>query len=72
MHPSKFGNGLADQSESKTEVTTPAACPACQSRSISTTARSPDEHAYWRCGDCGEIWNVARRLARPSGVQRWR
>ena len=72
MHPSRFGNGLADRSRSTTEVTIPTMCPACQSRSISTTARNPDENAYWRCGGCGEVWNVARRQARPAGVRPWR
>jgi transposase-like protein len=71
VHPSKFGNGLADRSLSATAATIPTVCPACQSRSISTTARNPDEHAYWRCDGCGEVWNVARRQARPSGGHRW-
>jgi transposase-like protein len=72
VHPSKFGSNQADRSGSATAVTLPTVCPGCQSRSISTTARSPDEHAYWRCGECGEIWNVARRRAQPSRIRPWR
>jgi transposase-like protein len=72
MHPSKFGNNSSDRSGQAAEIITPTACPACQSRAISTTARKPDENAYWRCGGCGEVWNVARRQSRPSGVRPWR
>ena len=72
MHPSKFGTGVTDRSRSETRVDIPTVCPACQSRSISTTARTPDAHAYWRCDGCGEVWNVARRQARSFGVRPWR
>jgi predicted Zn finger-like uncharacterized protein len=50
----------------------PSACPACQSSSITTTAKSPDVNTYWRCGNCGEVWNVSRRAARRAGVNPWR
>jgi transposase-like protein len=72
VYSSKFGSGLTDRSRSTAEVTIPTMCPSCQSRSISTTARSPDAHAYWRCDACGEVWNVARRQARSSGAHPWR
>jgi transposase-like protein len=72
MNSYDFGNGAADRSRATVAVTIPTACPACQSSSITTTARNPDENAYWRCGSCGEIWNASRREARPSGVHRWR
>src|SRR5262249_40411250 len=39
----------------------PTACPACQSLSIVTTAKTPDATSYWRCISCGEIWNTSRR-----------
>ena len=67
-----FRNGAADLSGSTAAVTIPKICPACQSRSISTTARSPDEHAYWRCDECGEVWNAGRRRAQLSRVRPWR
>ena len=67
----KFGKD-ATTGGSAPEVTVPAACPACQSRSITTTARTPDENTYWRCDSCGEVWNVARRQARSSGDRPWR
>jgi len=41
VYSSKFGSGLTDRSQSTPEVTIPTICPSCQSRSISTTARSP-------------------------------
>lgn len=51
----------------------PTTCPACRSTSISTTAKNPDVSSYWRCGSCGEIWNVSRRHGIRSGVNNsWR
>lgn len=41
-------------------VAPPAFCPACRSKDISTTSKTPDVASYWRCGACGEIWNVGR------------
>ena len=42
---------------------TPAACPVCRSTDLKTTSKTVDEATYWRCGSCGEVWNVARRDA---------
>lgn len=50
---------------------TPAACPACQSLSIVTTAKRPDADSYWRCTSCGEVWNVSRSQANRHGAYRW-
>lgn len=38
----------------------PASCPACHSRAVVTKAKRPDASSYWRCLDCGEMWNVTR------------
>jgi transposase-like protein len=64
-------NRGADRARPTTAVTPPTACPACQSATISTTARNPDENSYWRCGGCGEIWNASRRTTTRSGGYRW-
>jgi predicted Zn finger-like uncharacterized protein len=42
---------------------TPARCPACRSQDVKTTSKVATADAYWRCGDCGEVWNVARHRA---------
>jgi transposase-like protein len=63
MHHSPFDTGAATRVAAVAE-TVPPACPVCQSSSVTTTARHPDENTYWRCGSCGEIWNIARRDAR--------
>ena len=55
-----------------TTHTLPTRCPTCRSLAISTTARAPDEHAYWRCGGCGEIWNASRRDAASHARPNWR
>ncbi len=45
----------------------PVSCPGCQSASIVTTAKDPDESSYWRCKACGEVWNASRHR-RASGI----
>jgi len=55
----------------KTDTSVPSACPACQSKSIATTTKAPDESSYWRCAGCGEVWNVSRRRTVRGGSQ-WR
>ena len=50
----------------------PVICPACQSSSIVTKAKSPDADSYWRCTSCGEIWNASRRVAARPSAYRWR
>lgn len=66
------GNDFAARSPDSTGPNnTPSACPACQSRSISTTAKSPDANSYWRCEACGEVWNVGRRRGVRTGANRW-
>jgi transposase-like protein len=53
-------------------ATVPSLCPACRSTAISTTGKSADANAYWRCDACGEVWNVGRRGASRSGANSWR
>jgi predicted Zn finger-like uncharacterized protein len=50
----------------------PATCPACQSSSIVTKAKTPDADTYWRCTSCGEVWNVARSPLHRNRPGRWR
>lgn len=50
----------------------PSNCPACQSRAILTTTKSPDADSYWRCKDCGEVWNESRSETSRQGARRWR
>jgi predicted Zn finger-like uncharacterized protein len=50
----------------------PTSCPACQSSSIVTTAKNPDADSYWRCKDCGEVWNASRSEAGRGRSDRWR
>ena len=50
-------------SNSPDEPEVPARCPACRSQDVKTTSKVASVDAYWRCGDCGEVWNVARHRA---------
>jgi transposase-like protein len=72
MNSSYFGNAGPVRSSPTNPADAPTRCPACQSRAISTTARNPDEHTYWRCDGCGEVWNAARREATRRGGHPWR
>jgi predicted Zn finger-like uncharacterized protein len=44
----------------RADAGTPTTCPACQSPSIVTTENKPDASSYWRCENCGEVWNDSR------------
>ena len=66
-----FGNN-ATRLDSNSTVTPPSRCPACRSVTITTTAKSPNVNTYWRCENCGEIWNASRREDRDARVARWR
>jgi transposase-like protein len=72
MNSYDWGNGAANRSREAAVTAIPTACPACRSNSIATTARNPDDSAYWRCGSCGEIWNASRREVRRRGADAWR
>jgi transposase-like protein len=66
-----FEGPPAARRESRT-ATIPAVCPACQSSAISTTARTPDDNAYWLCAGCGEVWNASRRKRPREASRQWR
>ncbi len=38
-----------------------AVCPACGSSGTVTTSKTIDASTYWRCLQCGEVWNALRR-----------
>jgi len=40
--------------------TQPRACPFCKSETISSTDRKVTEASYWRCEECGQLWNPGR------------
>ncbi len=39
----------------------PVICPACRSANTNTTSKTVDASTYWRCRQCGEVWNILRR-----------
>ena len=38
------------------------ACPKCTSADTSSAAKRPTANSYWRCMNCGEVWNPAQRI----------
>jgi transposase-like protein len=38
----------------------PTRCPFCRSIEISTISKVADITSYWRCKQCGEVWNDSR------------
>jgi transposase-like protein len=41
-------------------VPPPKVCPVCRSRDLTTTGKKATATSYWRCLECGEVWNEAR------------
>ena len=61
----------SDHSES-VRTTNPPVCPECKSPSVTTTIKNPDVDSYWRCEQCGEVWNISRRRdGLYGGNRRW-
>ena len=49
------------QTSSREPGEVPKACPSCGSRDVVTTSKVVDASSYWRCGACGEVWNIGRQ-----------
>ena len=54
---------LPDERQLKEVAGAPTQCPTCHSKDVKTTSKVIDASTYWRCGACGEVWNVARLRA---------
>jgi len=51
------------------KLDSPPACPKCRSVETSSAAKRPTSSSYWRCMDCGEVWNPS--LLTHSGQKWW-
>ena len=60
---SSFDNGTSPSRADRNEPAAPP-CPTCRSSSDVTTPNGRDAASYWRCGKCGEVWNVSRHQKR--------
>jgi uncharacterized Zn finger protein len=47
----------------------PATCPECGSKKFGTLAPVITSDTYWRCHDCGTVWNEIRY--RQQRRQQW-
>jgi len=45
------------------DTAAPVRCPVCRSQDVTTTSKVLSVDSYWRCGGCGEVWNVGRHRA---------
>lgn len=74
MRSSPYRYTATTSARSGERAAPPTSCPACRSTAIASVVVNPDEHAYWRCEGCGEVWNAARRStqfdARPFPARR--
>jgi transposase-like protein len=54
-------------------ATSPVVCPFCRSAKITGPTDKLDASSYWRCEDCGQMWNVSRQSTAhsPSAGRRW-
>ena len=66
-----YGNNGVRRSSTEA-ANPPSTCPACESSVIKTTTKRPNADSYWRCENCGEVWNASRRDDRRRGAGRWR
>ena len=64
-----FGSQRNNAPAKPAEPVAPASCPSCGSTSVVSTAKVPDVHSYWRCAQCGEVWNPARMMS--PYARRW-
>ena len=67
MAPSKSFIDLTPRNSGE-KLDAPPACPKCRSIDTSSAAKRPTSQSYWRCLDCGEVWNPSL-LTVPGG--RW-
>jgi transposase-like protein len=51
-------------------VTRPDKCPECGSKAVGTLAKQITDATYWRCHQCGNVWNHKRDVAR-SRLRPW-
>jgi predicted Zn finger-like uncharacterized protein len=49
----------------------PTVCANCQSSAIVPTSKLASAESYWRCLNCGDVWNPTRSETRPE-VRRYR
>jgi transposase-like protein len=45
----------------------PSHCPFCRATTIRTASEKADVTSYWRCEQCGEVWNADRLPAVGRG-----
>ena len=51
------------------QLEAPPACQKCRSKDTSSAAKRPTSNSYWRCLDCGQVWNPS--LLVNGGQQRY-
>ena len=54
---------VADTLRNPDGTAPPLQCPGCRSRQVTTTSKKVNADTYWRCCDCGDVWNVLRQRA---------
>jgi transposase-like protein len=60
LGPSRADAGTMDDAIRTEDSAPPARCPACRSQQLKTTSKVVSVETYWRCCDCGEVWNAGR------------
>jgi predicted Zn finger-like uncharacterized protein len=67
LHMCDDGSFMSALKSPFAEPQLPTVCPSCQSSAIATTSKIADAESYWRCRNCGDVWNPTRSDARPGG-----
>ncbi len=56
---------IPDSTEPTTaNVYRPPACRKCGSKDTTSAAKRPTANSYWRCLQCGDVWNPAQSMGR--------
>jgi len=66
-------SGRAGDSASQPEEVEPRPthCASCGSSDVTTASKVINAESYWRCGACGEVWNVGRQRKNAAQADRW-
>ena len=62
INPPKF---IPDPTEAtRVAVYQPPTCRKCGSKETTSAAKRPTANSYWRCLNCGDVWNPAQSMGR--------
>jgi transposase-like protein len=71
MHDSDSSRFTGQAARGKPVAEAVTDCPFCRSNKVTQSGKTVSTETYWRCLDCGEVWNPARDAALRQRRGRW-